>query len=519
MSAEEVKVAITAVNPEMYYSKGGSDLSKFKKLVDSEGVEGILKKYKEDKQKDGGYTFPANSIANYKIHFDSQQSQLEPIYYWLLDFVQDAGWTMEKLTDNFVSSPGSGHFSEMGQKVALMQDKGIKILADVNTVIKSVLNLIYDLKEFEIRLEHYDDAKSKDPKKRESGILALKQIWLDNVDMKRGRGAIHQLATMEMGYTTLREAFMVANNQKDLENMKSEKGGAVINDQVYRILVPRLSEFLKWMDYSEKEMRKRFSIEKSYLKSQIETIKLYSSWMKPYLKAAEELRQKGFDGNAALVNAFSTSMFELTLFGKKEVKPDPKFGDYKLKRKYYQCIVINLKYRGHVSQRVTQKGDYGFAMGGRVDMDFDAYSLNEEEVKIIMDKLKNQDALDSLKFSGDVAAEALEELREDLEHFLEKKEDKEEKKKAEDDINPFTALFGLFKKKEKKSDGKKKNIIDIKNVKKDNFVEKSVRADAALAASDWLYNVYDIYKKAHGMASSAEPFENADEEKTKEPNV
>jgi len=56
-------------------------------------------------------------IASYKITFDSQQAQLEPIYYWLLDFINDAGWESKKIIDNFMSSPGSGHFSEMGQKL------------------------------------------------------------------------------------------------------------------------------------------------------------------------------------------------------------------------------------------------------------------------------------------------------------------------------------------------------------------------------------------------------------------
>jgi len=456
-------------------------------------------------------------VATYHLTFDSQQSQLEPIYYWLLDFIQDAGWKLEKLIDNFVSSPGSGHFAEIGQRVTRMQEEGMKILGGLNQVIKSVLNLIYDLKEFELRLKHYEDAKSDDPKQKEAGLLALKQIWLDNVDLKRGRGAIHAMSA-ELGFTTLREAFMIANSQKDLDNMLDEKGGAVINNQVHRILVPRLSEFLKWKDLSEKELRKRYNIERNYLKSQVETIKLYSSWMKPYLKAAEELRQKGFQGNAALVHAFSTSMFELTLFGKREVKPPGKFKDYRLKRKYYQCIMINLVYRGHVSQRVTQRGDYGFAMGGRIDMTFDSYALNEQEIDLMMRKFESKEAADSMRFSGDVAEEALKELQEDLEYFLGDKKEKEEKQKKQDDINPFSALFGLFKKGEKKK-GEKKEIQSVKEIKKDNFVERSTRTEAAKAASDWIYTVYEVYKKTHGMAAPDNPFQNAEEEKITEPEV
>src|SRR5690606_6520257 len=101
---------------------------------------------------------------------------------------------VNKITDNFMSSPGSGHFSDIGQRVTKMQEEGMKILGGLNQVIKSSLNLIYDLKDFKQRLQHYEDANSKDSKIKESGNLALKQIWLDSVDLqKRGRGSIHQM--------------------------------------------------------------------------------------------------------------------------------------------------------------------------------------------------------------------------------------------------------------------------------------------------------------------------------------
>jgi len=462
-------------------------------------------------------------IVSYKIVFDSQQAQLEPIYYWILDFIQGTGWKTEKIVDNFTSSPGSGHFSEMGTKSSLMQEKGMNMLGALNQVIKSVLNLIYDLKEFEIRLEHYDDYHSTNKGKHTEGTLALKQIWLDQVDIKRQRGAIHMMA-QELGFTTIREAFMMADSLEDLKKMNDNKQGGLINDSVYKILVPRLGEFLKWIDYSESELRKRMKIEKSYLKSQIETIKLYSSWMKPYLKAAEQLRQKGFEGSAALVNAFSTTMFQLTLFGIKNSEVPDKFTGYNLKRKYHSIILIDLKFRGHVSRRVTQAGDQGFALGGLVEITFDCFALNEEELKLVKDKMAAEDVGDALRFEGDVAAEALDELKEDLEHFLKDdikiKRMKDEKKK--EDINPFGALFSLFKnfgvtKKSKE----KKEIKELKDVKPDNFVEKSVRADAAKTAAEGLYLVYDIYKKSHGMASAPEEgFEKTvDENLIKEPET
>ena len=231
-------------------------------------IKEVMSKSKNDLAKIGMFNFEKSDfkpISSYRLGFESEQNQLEPTYYWLLDWLGERGWDLKKIVDNFMASPGSGQFSEMNMKATKLQEEGMKILGGLNQVIKSVLNLIYDLKEFELRLAHYDDANSEDSDKKGEGLLALKQIWLDNVDLKRGRGSIHQMA-VELGFTTLREAFMMANSQEDLKKMNKDEDGGLINDQVMRILIPRLSEFLKWANYSEKELRKRFSIEKNYLK-------------------------------------------------------------------------------------------------------------------------------------------------------------------------------------------------------------------------------------------------------------
>jgi hypothetical protein len=479
-----------------------------------EAIAKVNKKYgfKED---------VAKSLASYKLTYDSDSNQLEPIYYWILDFIQDMGLKVEKVTDNFQSSPGSGHFSDMGQRATAMQQQATKILADTNVVIKSVIQLVYDLKEYEIRLSQYKRAASKDPKEKEEGMLALKNIWLDQVDMKRGRGSIHQMS-YEMGFTTLREAFLVANTIEDVNKMSSADG--VINDSVKRVLTPRLSEFLLWKDISEREIVKRFEIEKSYLKSQVESLKMYTAWAKPYLKAAKDLRMSGFDTNASLVHAFSTTMFELGLFCTREAKITSsevltkRFGrEYKLKRKYYSILVVSLKYRGELAQKVTQKGDYGFGFGGRVDITFDAYALNEEEIALAKKIMSDADLKDGLDLVGENTQVALDQLKDDIEKYCLKDGDKqkmeEEKKKEEkkqDDTNPFSALWSLFTfdfgKTEKKED--KKEIKEVKDIKKDDFVEENLRGEAINGARGTLYTVYDVYKKAHGMASSPENFDN-----------
>jgi hypothetical protein len=455
-------------------------------------------------------------ISEYKITNQSSSQQVEPVYYWLLDFMQDARIEVEKITDNFMASAGSGQFAEFGQRATRMQEEAMKINGLINQIIKSIIQIVYDLKEYEIRLDAYDKAKSKDKKEKNQGFLALKQIWLDNVDMKRGNGAIHAMAA-KLGYTTLREAFMIANSIEDLEKLRKDEH--FLNEQVERILKPRLGEFLLWIEKSEEEIRKRFSIEKSYLKNQVESLKLYTSWIRPYLKAADELRQKGFEKNPALVGAFSSTMFQLTLFGKRKENLPDEFSDYNLKRDYYSCYVVDMTYRGALGQRVDQRGNYAFGLGGRIDMNMWSYALNSEEIELMHKLLEKNNLEEGLSLAEETTTLALNELRSDLDHFLEKSDDKakkeeeEKKKEAEkkkkNDVNPIVELLRMFvpSKKEKKEE-EKKNVEGVDDIEKDNSVEKIMRGNAEESAKKMLYTIYDIYKKSHGLASSPENFDN-----------
>ena len=60
-------------------------------------------------------THPMEESVNNLI-FNSPTSSLEPIYFWMTTFMRDKGWdpTPERIIDNFASTVGSGHFSEMG---------------------------------------------------------------------------------------------------------------------------------------------------------------------------------------------------------------------------------------------------------------------------------------------------------------------------------------------------------------------------------------------------------------------
>ena len=466
---EDIAKIIAAIQPR--YAENAAEVRKALK----KGIDKAVEKAKP------------KGIWEHKLVYDSPAEQLEPVYFWILDFMNDSGLEVEKLVDNFAASPGSGYFAELGARATKMQEEAMKVLGTVNTVIKSIINLIYDLKEFEIRLKFYDMAKSKDPEEREAGLLALKQIWIDKVDIQKGRGSINVL-THELMFATLRDAFMAAKSVEDVDKMD-------LNERVKRILKPRLAEFFQWKERSEAELRKRFEIEKSYLKSQVGALKLYSRWARPYLKAAEELMMKEKLKEPALVKAFNTLILELCLLGKEKINVDKEvdagnlprnFRNKKWKRNYYSCVLVDFSFRGIPSR--TPAGHYLF--GGKAEVSFKAFALNDDELKLLEKELEKKDIEESLKLVETITEESLSQITKDVEHFL-GKEEKGEKEKKEESKPSFLKLFKTEKKETE--------------IEKDSYAESLIREVAERKAADTCFKIYDTYKKAHKMPSFTAP--------------
>ena len=449
-----------------------------------------------------------NPLTEHRLVYDSSSETLEPIYFFILDLMNDFRFEVKKLVDNFSSSPGSGHFAELGQRATIMQQQGTKILGDVNTVLRSVLNIIYDLKEFRIRLSHYDSLK--DPKRKEAAILALKQIWMDKVDITKGNSSIKAMALGQAGFQTLIDAFLVAKDVPDVDKID-------LNDRVKRILRPRILEFRDWLEHSEKELRKRYALEKGYLASQVNSLKLYARWAKPYLKAAQQLEMKseGMESQPALVKAFNTILLELTLLAKQKIDPKseaiagtlPKeLERMNFKRDYFFCILVEFNFRG-IPQRVAQQQHYAF--GGRAEVSFKPYVLNKEEIDKLEEELGESDINDVLKLIEGSTGENLKQMQDEIDFFLEEKEYEseagaDEEHEHTDTSNPFVALVGGYENKESAGKPEKKEKAAKENwwpAKESYIEEKVLRPFAEEQAREQAFKIFDVYKKAHGMPS------------------
>ncbi len=468
-----------------------------------EEVHEIIKKVSEYYKKRG------KPEAEHVIGYDSAAEGLEPIYFFITDLMGDFGLKTEKLVDNFTSSPGSGHFGELGQRATIMQQQGAKILGDINAVLRSVLNLIYDLKDFKMRLQQYGGLKSKDGLIRDAAVLSLKQIWMDKVDILKGNSSIKSMALGQAGFITLIDAFLSVADEKEVDKID-------LNERVKRILKPRIQEFNIWLAQSENELKKRYELEKNYLRSQVNSLKLYSRWAKPYLKSAQQLEQKESGRSVDLVKTFNTILLELTLFGKSklDIKSQALAGELpakfaedsflKKQRNYNVCILVDFYFRG-IPQRVSsQQAHYSF--GGKTKVTFKAYVLNDDELEKLNQELSKSDLEDVFKLIEGATTDSMGRLQEEIDSFLNEKENEEAKeKKSSNEVNPFLALIGKYEKKQKKSEDKKeseKKSEKEKPIKKDSWIEAElIRPLTAKKSSVMAFDLFNTYKKAHGMAS------------------
>jgi len=501
----EVDNIICVINPNRYAEASDGTqgaVEKFKAVIKKQGFDAGLKSMKS-------LGIKPKPVAEHSLVYNSSSETLEPVYFWLLDFTNKVfGGDVVKIMDNFASSPGSGHFSELQAKVSQMQQESSRVLGTVNNILKGVLNLIYDLKEFKIRLSHYDAANSSDKKKVEAGLLSLKQMWMDKVDIQRGQGSINAMSAGNLNFVTLRDSFLIAKSIKEVDEMD-------LNERVKRILKPRIQEFFEWKKRSEQELRKRFEIEKIYLKSQANALKLNARWAKPYLKAAQQLAQNEKLGSRPeLVNIFNTIFMQLILRAKNDVSLSQEITDknlpynfrkFKKLRKYSAVVFIDFKFRG-----IPGKAGQHYVFGGRADVDFKAYALNEEELKLLESKLGESDLEDSLKLVQGMTDDSLRELKLDLKELL-GDEDEDKEKIQQENTNPFSALFSFLKSSKKQEEpseniiGEKEDkgltLIKQKGIKKDNYAEAYIRNIAEANAINRCYFVFDVYKKAHSMAS------------------
>ncbi|UCD03511.1 MAG: hypothetical protein JSW73_03165 [Candidatus Woesearchaeota archaeon] len=462
-----------------------------------------VKKFKEKRR-----------VDHRKLVLDLPAAGLEPTYYWLTDYLKNVqGYQLEKTDEAVAVAVASSFFSDLGMKKTRMEQRAKEIMADVNTVIKSILQLVYDLKEFDRRLEIFDDLRKLGGENKDAAEIAIKSVWMDEVDTKRGVGSINQLtASGKLEFVTLRDAFLQAKSVKDVESLD-------LNERVKRIVGARIEEYEKWRDRYEKDLRQRRKIEKSYLKAQVASLKQYSKWARPYLLAAHRLRQsEELYEEAAIdvVNFFDTSTVSVSIMGRKESKASSYFygltrigknpmglkGSQRVREPsdtVYQAIEMVFIFSSKPIIVNQSESGKSYRHMGQIIVDFYAYVFTKSE----LEKIKEAQDREIFGFIDQMTKESLDAIADDLDEYLNEPDDKE-KTPSINILGGFFDIFGAPVKGLKEMFGPlvprlpKKKEGEKKVSRKDRWLIKLLKEQAREKVLDDIYKLFKIYRKAHG---------------------
>ena len=534
---EIVKLALEVKPPKGGFTKARDKLDILLAGVEKESdKKKVLKEINDElkkKELNTSYILKGDPVIQHELIHDAFGETMEPDYYWMLDFMREGlGYEMEKSQDFFAASEASGYFSELGGKRTAMESRiaGERgLFVTINFLIKSIINLLYDLKTFDLRLKHYDDLKAKDKDVKKAAMEALKGVWLNEVDKQKGNAAIDILA-QQLNFITLRDSFMIipvhdwyaadADSKKigDIkEKIVKNVGSMDLTDVVKRILAPRTKEFIDWLYLSDRELRMRQKVEKAYLKAQVNAIKLYTAWARPYLISAQklipaeckELQKKHKElglSPAAIPTPFHALFMYLEIIGAKAAKIEPvKMPGYRREElkladennRPNHVVEIRFAFRGTPITVQGAKGERGYGYTGKKVIAFVGFVMQKKH----LDLLKEWKDDEVLEFIDAMTKESLDALHDDLHKYLEEEPEVKKKEKPEFEI-PFLKwikeTFGSVKKFNTQAKDVYKKLAKVVPSGDAWSLARLTLLAEAKAKKD-TFKVYDIFKKQHGM--------------------
>jgi len=432
---------------------------------------------------------------------ESMQSAVEGNYFWFINFIKGKNEfglkykKIYKIKDIYTAGEASSLWGSQEQRKGLQQDKVSQYMATIGKMIKDTFQVIRELRIIDERLDYYDGYNAG---KRDAST-ALKGTWIDLVEGgTKNPASVFGLST-QVGFATLPDLFFLIN-PKDKESIRKEVNklkGKGINRKVREVVGRKLFQFIVWKEKTEKEIRDRKNFILKYLRMHFNNIKLYTNWVKPYLKAIRQLQSGSTSENPYVASTFETSQVELELMAVGEnyefATEEGYMEDFEFK-KYFPCVIVKLN---HVSlpqmsfQREYQRGP---VHTGRTEIQILPYVLTKEKIDEYR-AAKEKELFDEI---GDLIPslnESLNAIGDELEKYLKeagegKEEEKKEQKKQGGLLTPFTSVFkgtkSIFSHEDqKKPVSKKRESIEKKTAEK--------------IAAAHVYILYDIFKKTHGM--------------------
>ncbi len=435
--------------------------------------------------------YPAPRFRN-RLVIETEHSPVESAYFWIIDHLRyDWGYNeYTKITDVFAASEHSAFFGVSEQRLATQQEKVAGYLRGISEMVKSLFQIIRELRIIDERLAYYNDTYENRPNKLSSEIT-LKGIWIDQVEGGvKNAASVYGLA-QSVGFAILPDLFFRIRVMEP-EEIDMAVEPLEFNEKVKEVLKRKLRQFYEWKKrtYSELKTRRNFIIK--YLRQHYETIKLYMGWIKPYLRNIRRLQldQKKLLSEQ-MIAAFEGSMVEIEVLCQKK-EPN---------RTFWPTILLHFKFRTTPSMKYVGEGyQRGPMHTGKFDLTMRGYVWDKKHTENYI-KMREEEDIQLLGMINESIRESLEALGAEFKQYLIEggvsfePPPKPKPRPKPTVFEPFKALY----------EGAKE-FVDLgvpEMKKKEGPVDKVKMKDeidrAAKALKTEIYNTYKNYKKMHGM--------------------
>ena len=471
-----------------------------------------------DEVDEDAYPDPA---CRYRVVVGKPGQSVEETYYWFLNFLRnDLNFPqIDKIYDVFSASESSALWGSIGQRQAIQQDRASQYLRGIGELIRTLFQIVRELRILDERLEPYSKWKEN-----KSADITLKGIFANLVE---GGGnnpdSIYSLAA-KVGFTVLPDLFFNTHvYELDKIDKEVDEGSAKeFNNVIKTVLKRKLFGYINWKEKTEKEFTARRKFQIQYLRQHWNTIKLYMTWIKPYLRANKRLTARENHINSAdFIGAFDTSRIEIEILAKTPYKKTKT-------NAHYSCVLATfsfkskptLTYKPEMQQQVV-------GHSGVCEVTLRSYGWHEDDI-IAYKKMRQEEDIELLKLADESVASAFDALKEELQKYLDEAEASDlnniKKREEEQKITDAKAEKELYEKRKKESKklmfepfigifagfgelGKSFFSVPKINKPKDDVklpvekdkLDKDAKKDAAKRASGTMWVAYNVFKKTNRL--------------------
>jgi hypothetical protein len=451
--------------------------------------------------------FP-NSHKRMHLALEFPALNVESIYYWFVKFYKEMQGCEKliKVTDNLSTSVASSMFGNIQSRISAQQNQASQYLKGISEMVKGLFQIVREIRVIDDRLTYYKDSEQENHELARSSEIVLKGFWIDQVEGgSKNPTSVYGMA-QQVGFTILPDLFFSFKPTKK-NKIEEEVNKLKFNRKIKEILMRKLRQYYEWKERTGGELKQRRMFEIKYLRQHHDTIRLYISWIKPYLRNIKrlQLHEKTMD-TASIIHSFETNMVEIeTLyarggFGKVSLNADKK-------SELYGVILWHVNYRvkpelAFHSYEYQNKGPIHV---GRADIVVRAYSWSEKQIQDYVDYRKAEE-IELLGAIDESIQAALDTLGDELMKYLKEAGEKfpGDKSKEKPVVNsqgfmePFIGVFGGLKDSFGAMMPGKKDKGPKPAKEKDTFKGEKVEKAAAKFAKAAVFEGIYRYKQAVG---------------------